>query len=66
MYHARRLGGCGKTRSAEETTPSGAKARLISRGLRGPEGPLFHGKAHILKFSATCSRSGSLLFALAG
>ena len=25
--------------------PQGLKPELISRGLRGPEGPLFHGKA---------------------
>jgi hypothetical protein len=43
------LAGCGKSRSVEEGTTSGAKARLISRGLRGPKGPLFHGEGHILE-----------------
>jgi hypothetical protein len=31
--------------SRKEQPPQGLKPELISRGLRGPEGPLFHGKA---------------------
>jgi hypothetical protein len=30
--------------------PHGLKPALISRGLRGPEGPLFHGNPQISEF----------------
>jgi hypothetical protein len=42
--------GCGKMQSAEEQRPLGLKPTMISRGLRGPEGPLFHGDPHIREF----------------
>jgi hypothetical protein len=29
--------------------PQGLKPALIANSLRGPEGPLFHGDAHILE-----------------
>jgi hypothetical protein len=32
--------------------PQGLKSALISRGLCGPEGPLFHGNTRICEFSA--------------
>jgi hypothetical protein len=42
--------GCGKRQLGEEKRPPGLKPLLISLVLRGPEGPLFHGDAHILDF----------------
>jgi hypothetical protein len=36
--------------SSEEKRPPGLKPALISLGLRGPEGPLFHGDPHIFEF----------------
>jgi len=50
FWRAKRLAGCGKTQSAEEQRPLGLKPTMISRGLRGPEGPLFHGDPHIREF----------------
>jgi hypothetical protein len=37
--------GFGKTQSSKEATTTGAEARADFTGLRGPEEPLFHGKA---------------------
>jgi hypothetical protein len=45
--------GCGKVQSIEERLPPGLKPALISRELRGPEGPLFHGDACICDVSAS-------------
>src|SRR5271165_1328571 len=39
-----------KTQFDAEKRPPGLKPILISRDLRGPEGPLFHGDAHIWEF----------------
>jgi hypothetical protein len=39
--NTRRLG---KSEIGRGTATTGAEALLISLGLRGPEGPLFHGK----------------------
>ncbi len=36
--------------SSEKELPPGLKPALISLGLRGPEGPLFHGDPHIRGF----------------
>jgi len=36
--------------SAKEERPPGLKPAVISRGLRGPEGPLFHDSSHIRAF----------------
>jgi len=36
--------------SSEEKRPPRLKPALISLGLRGPEGPLFHGGPHISEF----------------
>src|SRR5271165_3368161 len=39
-----------KTQFDAEKRPPGLKPIRISRDLRGPEGPLFHGDAYILEF----------------
>jgi tetraacyldisaccharide 4'-kinase len=41
------LTACETSRSAEEQRPPGLKPAVILEGLRGPEGPLFHGGANI-------------------
>ena len=45
------LGGCGKTQFARTKRPRGLKPAHISDDLRGPEGPLFHGRTDIGEFS---------------
>ena len=42
--------GCGKTQFARTKRPRGLKPAHISDDLRGPEGPLFHGRADISEF----------------
>jgi len=37
-------------RMSQSPRTSGAKAQAVSEGVRGPEGPLFHGDTDICNF----------------